>query len=75
MFVRSEEQAAGVADAAGERLGVHGAAGDGHVLDTGDGELQALRTPKQAGELDDSPVCRFHSGQPSPLTMRAGSGG
>ena len=38
----------------------HRASGGGQVLQTGDGELQALDAPKQSDARNDGPVCRFH---------------
>src|SRR6185436_11871324 len=46
-----------------------GTARAGQVLDTGDGELQPLHSPYQAGELDDCPVYRFHIRQPSRVSV------
>ncbi len=46
-----------------------GTARAGQVLHAGNGELQPLHPPHQAGELDDCPVYRFHIRQPSRVTV------
>ena len=58
-----EVEVAGVVD------GDDGTARAGQVLHAGNGELQPLHPPCQAGELDDCPVYRFHIRQPSRVTV------
>ncbi len=57
-----EVEVAGVVD------GDDGTARAGQVLHAGDGELQPLHPPYQAGELNDCPVYRLHIRQPSPVS-------